>query len=348
MSTQEAQIIKASDGIAVYNEFRAQLAELDATNSKLVFNYEDPKGNKDARSHIYKLRQTKALVDKAREKEKRASLEYGRRVDAEAKEIIEKIDSMISVHAVPLDEIEQREKSRIAKHEQNLSEIVTAGEYTSSNWMSIPLDAIRDRLAEINAITLTQDYWQEFLPRAAEAKDKTLSQIRDAIGKRAKYDEEQAELERLRKEAEERARKDREEQIRREAEQKALADAEARARAERERTEAAAKAEREAAERRELELKLAAERAEREKVEAQQRAERAAKEAEERLLREQEEAKRKEAEAAAKREADKKHRAKINNAAVSAFVAGGMSEEAAKLAVTLIAKASIPAVSISY
>ena len=38
----------------------------------------------------------------------------------------------------------------------------------------------------------------------------------------------------------------------------------------------------------------------------------------------------------------------INRAALDAFVAGGMTEECAKLAVTLIAKKAIPAVSITY
>ena len=48
------------------------------------------------------------------------------------------------------------------------------------------------------------------------------------------------------------------------------------------------------------------------------------------------------------READKAHKAAINRAALDAFVSGGMTEECAKLAVTLIAKKAIPAVSITY
>lgn len=48
------------------------------------------------------------------------------------------------------------------------------------------------------------------------------------------------------------------------------------------------------------------------------------------------------------RERDKAHKAAINRAALEAFVQGGMTEECAKLAVALIAKKSIPAVSIAY
>ena len=57
-----------------------------------------------------------------------------------------------------------------------------------------------------------------------------------------------------------------------------------------------------------------------------------------------------EAEAAetARREKNKRHAAAVNCKAMEAFVSGGIPEELAKLAVTMIAKRQIPAVSISY
>ena len=51
---------------------------------------------------------------------------------------------------------------------------------------------------------------------------------------------------------------------------------------------------------------------------------------------------------AAAREADKAHKAKINRAALDAFIAGGMTEECAKQAITLIAQRKIPAIAITY
>ncbi|WP_343075403.1 hypothetical protein [Pseudomonas sp. AF32] len=48
------------------------------------------------------------------------------------------------------------------------------------------------------------------------------------------------------------------------------------------------------------------------------------------------------------READKAHKTKINRAALEAFIAGGMTEECAKQAITLIAQRKIPAISIQY
>lgn len=51
---------------------------------------------------------------------------------------------------------------------------------------------------------------------------------------------------------------------------------------------------------------------------------------------------------AAAREADKAHKAKINRAALDAFIAGGMPVECAKQAVTLIAQRKIPSIAITY
>lgn len=51
---------------------------------------------------------------------------------------------------------------------------------------------------------------------------------------------------------------------------------------------------------------------------------------------------------AAQRQADIEHKAKINRAALDSFMAGGMTEECAKLAVTLIASGKVVNVSIAY
>jgi len=99
-----------------------------------------------------------------------------------------------------------------------------------------------------------------------------------------------------------------------------------------------------AAERRELELQLAAEQSKREAIEAQQRAEKAAQAERDKIATEK-------AQAAAElkaREKDKEHKKSVNNAAVAAFTNGGMTEECAKLAVTLIAKKLITGVTIQY
>lgn len=325
--------VRHNSAITVYDEFRAQLDGLRKLNAETVFDYEDPEGNKDARSHVYKLRKTKSAVEKVRVEEKSASLKYGRRVDEQAKEIALEIDKMIDVHAKPLEEIEQREKDRLEVLRTKLAEIDSLTVGIGARWLELSLEAMKERLADLEAMAVTEEAWDEFAPLAARAVDVALSAIRAAIIKREKHDAEQEELARLRKESADRERQDREEQIRKDAAARVAEEA-----------EAEAVKVKEAAERRESELKDAAETAEREKIEAEQRAADAEKEAEEKVRREAEQ----EAAEAAKREADKKHRTEINRAAVSAFVKGGMRGDAAKQAVTLVAQKAIPNVSITY
>ncbi len=197
------------------------------------------------------------------------------------------------------------------------------------------LDAseLRATLAEVDARAV-DEAWQEYEAEAHRAKARALDALTAALAAREKQEAEQAELAKLRAEAAAREQKEREERIAREAAERAQREAEAKAQAEREATikrEADAQA---AAERRELELKLQAERAEREKAEAIQREQQAKADAER--------------QAAERRERDKAHKTAINRAALDAFVTGGMTEECAKLAVTLIAKKAIPAVFITY
>ena len=87
--------------------------------------------------------------------------------------------------------------------------------------------------------------------------------------------------------------------------------------------------------------RLAAEKAERDRVAAVEAA------AADERRRAAEEKARQEREAA-EREANKRHRAAVNNAAVDAFVAGGIERETAVAVVTLIAKRTIPRIVISY
>ncbi len=63
--------------VAVYAPFYADLAKLEDDNKKLTFAYETPKGNKEARSHVYTLRQTKGALERTR-KEAKAFLRIAR------------------------------------------------------------------------------------------------------------------------------------------------------------------------------------------------------------------------------------------------------------------------------
>jgi hypothetical protein len=350
---------KAQSAVAEYQPFYAQLAELEQKNASLVFDYESPKGNKEARSHVNTLRLTKGALERTRKAAKEESLRIGRAIDAEAKEINARIEAMITVHQSAIDAIEQREKDRVAALTTSLHDLANTGAAAAS---AVDLAAA---IAALEPVVIGDD-WQEYKPQALEAKDNALRVLRGRHAERVEHEAREAELARLRAEAAERERVEREAAIARAAEERARAEA---ARAAQE-AEARAAAEREAAARRELELKLQAEQAERRRVEAEQRAEqerieaaaraeRQAKEAAEQAERqaaaavkaEQERVAAAEIAAAAeqaRRERDKKHKAAINRAALAALVEGGVPEEFAKQCVTLIASGKVPAMSITY
>jgi len=324
--------------IAAFSEFRSQLATLKHDNSKAVFNYADPKGNKEARSHIYKLRQTKSAVDKVRKEQKQESLDYGRRVDQQAKEISAEIEGMIEVHEVPLREIEAKEAARVGGIKERMATMEAYAhidEFTSGD--------VKALLARVESFAI-DDSLQEFQAEAAIIKDHSITAIKKMIETATKREADAAELVRLREQAAAQERKDQDAKIAQQAREEAERASQQRADQE--------KREREAEETR---LKLHAEKAERERLEADNRA-RQAEENAQRQIKEAAEAAERDrlsaiaAEAAEqkRREADKKHKAEINNAAVDALVAGGIDAKIAKQVVTLIAKGTVKNVTIRY
>ena len=331
---------KPVSAVAEYQPFYAQLAKLETDNEAIVFDYESRQGNKEARSHINTLRLTKGALERTRKSAKEDSLRIGRAIDSEAKEINTRIEAMITVHQVKIDEIEQRETDRIAALQVRLAALAA---------VNIGMDAVYygERIASIEQVVIGDD-WQEFITDAAKAKDGALANCRRLLAEREKQDADAAELVRLKKEAAERERADREAAIAKAAEERAKAEAELRA-----------KSEREAAERREFELKLQAETADRRRIEAEQKAVKDAKDAAERaeqskLQAIQDEQKRvaaiakAEADDQARREANTAHKGKINRSALAALVAAGIAEDVAKKCLSLIASGKVPAVQINY
>lgn len=324
---------------------------IDAVQSEIGTEVPDTttrKGRERIASLAAKVSKSKVAIEKPGRDYLKRLKEMPKIVEEELREFVRTMDALRDEVRSPLTEWERAEAARVAEHERRISELRC-------------VDVEGRNAAEIaSAISLIEEYevdesWEEFEAEAHRVKAASLAALREALTKRQQYEAEQAELERLRAEAAQREQKEREERIAREAAEQAQREAEQRAQAEREaavRRESEAKA---AAERRELELKLAAERAERERVEARQRAEQAERDAEAKAQaaaaaerqRQADEQARIEAEAKA-READKAHKAAINRAAMEAFVAGGITEECAKQAVTLIAKRQIPNIQITY
>lgn len=194
--------------------------------------------------------------------------------------------------------------------------------------------------------------------RAARAEAARLDAIEAAerarVAEETRQKREAAKAEYDRIEAEAKAKQESEARIRKVEEDAAKERAEAFRKATQEREDAKRKAQAaadEAQRQKDAEVRARLE-AEQRTRKAEEAAKRAAKDAELAIERERErvaETKRIEEAATAKREANKRHRASINRAAVDALVAStGITEDAAKSVVTAIAHGDVPRISISY
>lgn len=333
-----AEILPPDTGLAVYNQFRRELARFKDENAKTHFEYADPKGNREARSHVYKLRQSKAAVEKARQAEKAASLEYGRKVDAEAKEIIAEIEQMIEVHQKPLEEIEEKERDRVERVGRTLDDIRSA--------MAVPFGAtalsIAATIDRVQGIVIDPDF-RERTAEAEELKATTIATLGSHLDAARRREAADAELERMRREAAEREERERQDKAAREAEQEAARLAAEQAEKQKQEVaraaEIAAQAERDRAAQQERDRKAAAELAERRAAEAVQ--------AERQRVKAEAEA---QAAAEAKREANKKHQTKIHGEIIAAIKKQNwpLTEDQIKALIIAIRQGDIPHISISY
>ncbi len=326
------------------------------------------KGRERIASLAAKVSKSKTAVEKPGRDYLRRLKEMPKVVEAELREFVTKMDALRDETRRPLTEWEQAEAERVKGHEMRMLGLRAE----ASDLGSLNTEELLSSIARVESVAL-DDSWEEFAAEAGQVKDQVLAALREALAARQKYEAEQAELARLRREAEERAEQDRirlaqeaaVEAERQRVAQQQQAEREAAARREQELLDQAAAQEREAENQR-LQLKLQAEQAERARVQAEadrvaaeQRAEQerqaAARRAEEAAEQARQDERRRADAAAAEilrqqeaREADKAHRASINRAAQEAFIAEGMPEACAKQAVTLIAQRKIPNIAISY
>lgn len=316
-----------------------------------------------------------ATVSKSKKAVENPGRDYLRRlkempkvVEAELRDFVTKMDALRDETRRPLTEWEQAEAARVARHEQGIAAIKAEG-------AELGLLTAEDLLARIGRVedVVLDDAWEEFTAEAGQVKDQVLAVLREALAARQKYDAEQAELARLRREAEERAEQDRiraaqeaaVEVERQRVAQQQQAEREAAARREQDLLDQAAAQEREAENQR-LQLKLQAEQAERARIQAE--ADRVA--AEQRMEQERQDAARRQEEAAEQarqeerrradaaaaeilrqqeaRERDQAHKTKVMGEAKTALMSLNITEELARAIVLKIARREVPNITINF
>lgn len=282
----------------------------------------------------------KELVDKLKEQPKL--------VDAERKRIRDTLDAWKDEVRKPLTDWENAEEARKSSHLNNIAY------FSDTSQSGVNSAEIAGALADVESRTLG-DHCEEYLSQYVSAKDLAITTLKQRYQQAIYFEAQQAELERLRKEAAEREQKEREDRIAREAADNARRQAEQEAQRQRELAEKAERDRQLESERQQMQLKLQAEAAERQRLEAEQRAEwerqqseiRAKQAAENERLRieQQQAAERAEAELQA---TNKAHRASVNREILSSLVGSGFTEEQAKMVITLAAKGQCGRLVINY
>ena len=105
-----------------FQPLRSAIAKLQSENERLVFDYETAQGEKDARSHCYKLRQTKGKIGEVHKVAKAEALAHCQLVDSEKNDCLAAVEGMIDVHMKPINAKLQRRKDAEEAAAQKLAD----------------------------------------------------------------------------------------------------------------------------------------------------------------------------------------------------------------------------------
>ena len=327
------------------------------------------KGRKAIASLARKVASSKTAFDSHGKELKEQYTVITSKIDADRKLFRDQCDALRDEIRKPLTDWENAEKERVAKHENAIKEIK---DFLLPENIDVDAEVLASNIRYLEKVPMGTMF-EEYEDQIKLAKLETLEALRAALANREKYEEEQAELERLRQAEQVRQQQERDAQIAREAAEKATREAEEKARfeaervqrekAESEQREAKLKHEAEQALIREQRLKEQAEQQARQsqidKALAIERAEQAAKQAEhnkqlaiqaereriEREVKEKEEAERKEQE---RREADKAHKKQVCDAILAELAKINIDEKTGQDLIKAIYSNQIPNIKITF
>lgn len=309
------------------------------------------KGRKEIASIAYKVAQSKTALDNMGKELVAELKDVPKKIDAERKRMRDLLDSWKDEVRQPLTEYEEAE----AKYKRDRDEWIDGLRRDYNAMQNLSSKEISTSIANVEETVIDPAWLGEHEAEAHRVKDDTLQNLKRIHAGAVEREKQQAELERLRKEAAEREQAERESRIAREAEERARREAEEAARQQQQEAmqrEAEAKANAERAERDRAEAverqRQAEQRAEAERLAAEERAKQAAEQArQQEIQRQQAEQQRIENEQR-QREQDRAHRASINNQILDDLRQQGLTEECAKTAIRAIASGNVRNVKINY
>lgn len=335
-------VVRDNPGIVLLDQQRFEefYERIKAETEKLDVDLTTQKGRDAIASMAFKVAKTKTAIDAAGKVLKEDAQATVTKVDAARKLIRDRLDALKDEVRKPLTEWEEAEAARVQSVETVLATVRAWANVTTEETSA----DIQSRIGEARSIEFAPDTFRDREGEAALTRDSTILALERALERIKREEDDRAELDRLRAEAQARIEAEAEAQAKAsaEADAKRAAEAEAAREAEiakraedaaRAAAEAKANAERVAVERAHSDA-LATEKRRADEAEAAARAERARAEAE--------------ARATAEREADRAHRGKVMGDAKAAIMAFGVTEKVAKAIVLAIKADEIPNVSIRF
>jgi hypothetical protein len=321
----KAPTIYRTGGLGVYIEYiRGQVANEipDLTTVK---------GRSRIASLAAQVSKSKVAIEKPGREYLKHIKDLPKQVEAELREFVQSCDALRDEIRKPLTDWENAEQARLDAHKSALARIQAMAYHGND---SLTIERV---MADLNAMEFPKTKCEEFHLEYLEAQTEALCILRERHKNAQELEKQQAEIERLQKEAEERERKERDERIAREA-------------AERERQESIRREERlkVEAERLKREKEEAIERAEREKAFAEARAKQEADAAIERERKRIEEEQARAREEEERRQQNKAHRNSVNRDVFVLLVKSGIDKESAKIIVDLASKNQLGALKIIY
>ena len=326
-------------------------AKVKAEVEAHVPDIETVEGRKHIKALAAKISSSKTAIDKPLRDYLREIKSLPKVVEKNARESVERFDALRDATLKPLNDAQEHQDAIIAR----MDEIVRL-----CSQDGLHSNVVRLLAYEVAAVDVETTFWPELIKKAKASVEGAMSATNATLNRLIESEKQAAELERLRKEAEENAQRERDRLIAEEAARKAQE--EERRRAEQRILDERNKAEQD---------RLAKLKAEQDKAEAEQRlaaqqekakrdAELAEQQAKERERIAAENAKRQAEEQQAlalqhqkeeeeRRAADKAHRVAINRAALADLIAqASLTEEQAKAVITAVAKGLVANMKVIY
>lgn len=206
------------------------LEQITTEAKSIVPDLTTAKGRKAIASMAAKVARSKTYLDglgKDLVADQKAAIKT---VDAERKRCRDFLDNLKVEVRQPLTAWEDAEKARVGALQARLDVIKFLALYSDAEtpdsiaMLPMTLDEMKINLTKLESVSV-KDNWEEFAAQAAEAKEESLVRLKAKIAERKAYEEQQAELERLRIETAQREQKEREERIAREAREQAESEA---------------------------------------------------------------------------------------------------------------------------